>query len=73
MRKYLIVALMGLLVAFASGCSSGDSTSTEPAEVKTRCLDGVTYYMFREFGFGYYGYGYMAPKYNRDGTLDLCN
>jgi len=61
-----------LLGAFAlSGCSTGDRPMTDAEDIKTRCLDGVTYYLYRETA-GYSGYGYMSVKFNRDGSVNTC-
>lgn len=66
MKKTILIAAFLL-----GGCTGGGNADTETDEIKTRCLDGVSYYLFNE-SFGYVGSGYMAPKYNRDGSLALC-
>lgn len=68
MKKLLLV----ISTMFAlSACSTGDMPMTNKRDVKTVCLDGVTYYLFRET-VAYSGYGYMSPKFNRDGSVSLC-
>lgn len=65
--KYLVGALM---LAGLMGCSSQqDETSTDEqkAGLTIKCLNGVQYYINDQ-----YKRGYMAPKYNRDGTISLC-
>ena len=68
--KLLITALI-MLLATVSGCSQGNKVETSDDEMRTRCLGGVEYYLFSEYS-GYKGYGFMAPKYKKDGTLSLC-
>ena len=60
-----------ILVLLLAGCSTGDSAMTEPSKFRTVCLDGVTYYVFRESN-GSIGYGYMSVKLNRDSKVVLC-
>jgi major membrane immunogen (membrane-anchored lipoprotein) len=67
--KYIIFIILLVLLI---GCSSGDKPITNKEDMKTVCLDGVTYYQFRET-FMYSGYGYMSVKFNRDGTVHTCN
>ena len=70
MKKLLLLSIIVIL----SACDNRSKSSavTEP-EMSTRCLNGVQYYLFQELeGSGYKGYGYMAPKYNQEGTLELC-
>lgn len=69
--KIKSVMILIFLIALG-GCSSGNNVSTQIENFKTQCVDGVTYYIFAEFA-GNNGYGYMAPKFNRDGKIDLCN
>lgn len=60
MKKLLVVLAICLLTA----CSSGNAPiGKDRSDFRTKCLDGVRYYLFRESA-GYGGYGYMAPKYN---------
>lgn len=63
--NFLAVGLIAAIIVV--GCTGQDSM-TASGEMKTRCIGGVTYYVFHE----YFGYGYMSPKYNRDGTVQLC-
>ena len=65
--KYLVVGLVFVLV----GCSQGSSDIDE-SDINVKCLSGVNYYMTKSTR-GYKGYGYMSPKYNRDGLVSLCN
>lgn len=69
--RTLIVGYMCLSVTAIAGCS-GQPASTPSDSIKTRCLNGVSYYLFKEDA-GYSGYGYMAPKYKSDGTIHMCN
>ena len=64
--------LLLCIVMLVAGCSSGDKARTSTEDVQTRCLNGVEYYLFRESN-GNAGYGYMAPKFNRDGNVEQCN
>jgi len=68
--KYLILAL--LAVVLLSGCvQEGRNTRHEGTSYRTTCIDGVRYFLFHERS-GYAGYGYMSPKFNRDGTVVTC-
>jgi hypothetical protein len=67
--KKVIIAISFLMVL--AGCTTGESSRTETGEFKTRCLDGVTYYVTSET-IPYKGYGYMSVKFNRDGTVETC-
>ena len=66
-KKLTIFSFIGLVTI---GCT-GQEADTDNADIKERCLNGVTYYMFKEYG-GHQGYGFMSPKYNSDGKIDLC-
>ena len=70
-NKLLAIFLSVLLVSLA-GCSQGDQADTYTSEVKTRCIGGVNYYLFTERR-GYKGFGFMAVKYRKDGTVSLCD
>lgn len=65
----IVVGVVGVGIV-VTGCT-GQDAMTGPHNMKTQCLNGVTYYIFHEYS-GYQGYGYMSPKYNRDGTVELC-
>lgn len=60
-----------LILLLVAGCSTGDDSMTATANMKTTCLDGVTYYLYRERS-GYSGYGYMSVKFNKDSTVNTC-
>lgn len=71
MNKGLNVALMCLLVVFLAGCADGDISSTGGDTIFTGrnnynivCIDGVSYYE---------NIKRLAPAFNRDGTLKLCD
>jgi len=70
-RLALTASMLSVLLA-VSGCSTGNPSSTSSNEMKTRCIDGVTYFLFKETS-GYSGHGYMSPKFKRDGSLSLCD
>lgn len=65
-------SLILLVILVLAGCSEGRPVNTNKQEMKTQCLGGVTYYLFRE-SQGYNGYGFMSPKYGRDGKVVLCD
>jgi len=67
--KYQFIIIILLLI---TGCSAGEESSTRTEEIKTRCIDGVVYYLSRE-AERYIGYGYMSPKYKQDGSVVICN
>jgi len=68
--KLLVVSLVLSVFGLAS-CSSGQGSITDETETKVVCLGGVEYYQFREHIINT-GYGFMAPKYLRDGSISLC-
>jgi len=70
-RLALTASMLSVLLA-VSGCSTGDRAATKTAEMQTRCIEGITYFMFRESS-GNAGFGYMSPKFKRDGSLNLCD
>lgn len=67
MKKIMLL----LLVVLITGCFSGAEPLTEKKNMKTICLDGVTYYYFRELQ-GNIGYSYMSVKFNSDSTVNTC-
>jgi len=70
MKKYILLIL--ILSCFAvSSCSNGNEVQTSKDEMKTRCKDGVEYFLFTEF-HGNVGYGFMSPHWKKDGTLYTC-
>ena len=69
MKSKLSIILMLLII---SGCLTGQESSTKISDIKTKCIDGVTYIIFSEMG-GYDGYGFMSVKFNADGTVSTCN
>jgi hypothetical protein len=60
------------LAACISGCSTGNEALTIEKEMKTQCIAGIVYYIFRETA-GNLGFGYMSPKFNKDGTIATCD
>lgn len=67
----LAVCLTVLLVV--SGCTQeGRAPATEAREMRTTCLEGITYYLFKE-NAGYKGWGFMSAKFNRDGSINTCD
>lgn len=58
---------------FLIGCVDGSNQGyTDPKKMKTICLDGVTYYYFKDMETPHLGYGYMSVKFNKDGTVNTC-
>jgi hypothetical protein len=68
MRKFITAMLLLLL----AGCANGDLPSTEDKGIRTACLDGVTYYLFREYSSGYTGFGYMSVKLDKGSRIVPC-
>jgi len=68
----LLIVLLSVLLVSLSGCGKGNKARTTESEMQTKCIGGVEYYLFSEF-YVYDGYGFMAPKYKKDGTISLCN
>lgn len=79
MSKVLLAIALILAVFSLQGCKIkgigdgiGIEVSTPNKEIKTRCINGVNYYFFKEHSGNNRGWGFMAPKYNKDGKLSLC-
>lgn len=70
--RAILLSLLIIAVLFFSSCSSGEDATTKNTDIKTRCIEGVTYFLFKEME-GYNGYGFMSPKFNKDGTINTCN
>lgn len=68
MNRIIMILIVCVVL---SSCHNGETSMTVSNDIKTRCLDGIEYYLFRE-KFIYNGYGYMAVKYNSDGSLSKC-
>ena len=66
--------LAGIITVFIGivGCSVGNNAHTATDMIKERCINGVTYYIFKEYR-GSKGYGFMSPKYNSEGKIELCD
>ena len=71
MKENLLLLVVGLLLFALCGCSTGDRAATEKKDMQTVCLDGVTYYLFKE-GAGNRGYGYMSVKLDTDSKIVPC-
>ena len=57
-----------LMVLILSSCS-GDRTPSEKTEsYSIICLDGVQYWEKKAYAYK----GFLAPKFNIDGTLNEC-
>ena len=67
LNTLLVVLLFSLVVA----CSRGKLPMTNTSDFRVVCLEGVNYYLFVE-SQGYVGHGFMSPKFNKDGSLSLC-
>ena len=75
---YIVWAFLigGLLL---TGCEAhepkGDndviSSSNYPSHTHIKCIDGVAYIVI-ERQIGTRGFGFMSVKFNRDGTIALC-
>ena len=63
-RALTILVLATALVS----CSTGREATTTKKEMKTVCLDGVTYYLFNE----HKGFGYMSVKLDRESKIIPC-
>ena len=58
MNKILLITVLSVLV----GCGDKEVRHAE-VRVWTKCINGVVYYS---------GFRRLAPAYNRNGTLKLC-
>ena len=66
-----ILTILVLATALVS-CSTGKEATTTKKEMKTVCLDGVTYYLFRESTYSE-GYGFMSVKFDRESKIVPCS
>ena len=66
-RVLVVLVLFSLLVS----CSTGKEAMTSKENMKTVCLDGVTYYLFSEIGYSR-GLGYMSVKLDRESKIVPC-
>lgn len=69
MKKILVIFVLSIVLV---GCSSGDKARTSKEDMKTVCLDGVTYYLFRESNYSE-GYGFMSVKFDRKSKVVPCS
>ena len=69
MKKILTILVLAIALV---GCSTGDKASTKKKDMKTVCLDGVTYYLFSERTYSA-GYGYMSVKFDRESKIVPCS
>ena len=69
MKKILAVLILSMILI---GCSSGQEANTSTKDMKTICLDGVTYYLFRESNYSE-GYGFMSVKLDRESNIVPCS
>jgi major membrane immunogen (membrane-anchored lipoprotein) len=69
MKKILTILVLSIVLV---GCSSGDKARTSKEGMKTVCLDGVTYYLFRESTYSE-GYGFMSVKFDRESKIVPCS
>ena len=66
-RILAVLVLSSLLVS----CSTGKEAMTSKENMKTVCLDGVTYYLFRETRYSK-GFGYMSVKLDGESKIVPC-
>ena len=66
-RILAVLVLSSLLVS----CSIEQVTKTTGKEMKTVCIDWVTYYLFSEIGYSR-GLGYMSVKLDRESKIVPC-
>jgi len=70
MKKLILIGAILILTACDNRHGASQMSNDE---ISVRCLNGIEYYLYHELeGSGYKGYGYMAPKYNPDGTISKC-
>jgi uncharacterized secreted protein with C-terminal beta-propeller domain len=54
----------------------GGTPLTKKEDMKTICIDGVTYFYFTESRgskYSLFNVGFMSVKFNRDGTVSTCD
>ena len=64
--KRMVILLIFVAALLLSACSDPKNE-----QIKTRCINGVLYYYIQTHE-PYAGYGFMAPAYNRNGTVKTC-
>ena len=64
-RVLVVLVLFSLLVSCKEAMTSKEN-------MKTVCLDGVTYYLFSEIGYSR-GFGYMSVKLDRESKIVPCS
>ena len=62
-----ILTILVLATALVS-CSTGREAMTSKENMKTVCLDGVTYYLFNK----HRRFGYMSVKLDRESKIIPC-
>ena len=68
MKRILAVLVLS---SFLVSCSTGNEAMTSKKNMKTVCLDGVTYYQFSEVRFSK-GFGFMSVKLDRESKIIPC-
>ena len=68
MKRILAVLVLS---SFLVSCSTGNEAMTSKENMKTVCLDGVTYYQFSEIKLSK-GFGYMSVKLDRESKIVPC-
>ena len=71
MKENIRLLIVGVLLFSLSGCSTGDRAATKKKDMKTVCLDGVTYYLFSERTHSA-GYSYMSIKLDKESKIVPC-
>jgi hypothetical protein len=74
------IIILSILIISLSACCQGNEPMTQEKKKKetarvvinTLCLNGVEYYFLLNVYYQH-GFGYMSPKFNRDGTIATCN
>jgi hypothetical protein len=71
MVKYIILIAVLLMPVACLEDKNNNPMSTEFYPT-TLCLNGVEYWMIKHRPATTAGFGFMAPKYNKDGSIALC-
>lgn len=71
--KNILSVLASLALVGCSYDSAEILNIAEPA-FKYVCLDGIVYHIgLSHKTYKHSGYGFMSPKFNKDGSLEGCN
>jgi len=69
---FIIGAFIFSLAILFLSLERGTPSKVPIEEMSTRCIDNVTYIIFKE-SVGTHGYGFMSIKFDKNGNVEICN